>query len=92
MTLARPPGLASRMRNTLAAAGICLGARGNERYCFDPIGRALHRARLCILPQIDPGVTANGRCDGKAGSLSRTNRIAISRFLREKSSRRQDQS
>ncbi len=72
--------------------GICLRARGNERYRLDPIGDALHGARLRILPQIDPGVTANGRCDGKGGGLSRTNRIATDRLLREKGSRRQDQS
>ena len=70
---------------------ICLGARGNERYRFDPIGRALHRARLRILPQINPAVAANGSGDSKGGILSRANRSAINRLLRDNDSRYEDQ-
>src|SRR5436305_14096008 len=69
---------------------ICLGARGNERYRLDPIGRALHRARLCILPKVDPSVAANGSGDGSA-SVSGNSWVESERLLREKSSRHQDQ-
>jgi hypothetical protein len=49
----------------------------------------LHRAGLGVLAQVDPGVPSNGR-NNNVPVILPINGNFVERFLREKSSRRQD--